>query len=75
MKRFTIKLATVTDVQEFVNSIFPLDSDFDITFGRHTVDAKSIMGILSLNIRQKLELNVHSCTAEIENVLKPFLIS
>lgn len=73
MKKFTIKLTTIKDVQSFVSTVSLLDSDFDVISGRFIVDAKSIMGIFSLDLQNPLELKVYSCTEEIEEKIKPFL--
>ena len=48
MKREMIMLKTINDVKAFVNSVVKCDFDVDLTSGRYTVDAKSIMGIFSL---------------------------
>ena len=48
MKREQIMLKTINDVKAFVNSVAKYDFDVDLLSGRYAVDAKSIMGIFSL---------------------------
>lgn len=74
MKREMIMLKTINDVKAFVNSVVKCDFDVDLTSGRYTVDAKSIMGIFSLDPSKPLTMEVHSddC-ADFLNEIKPFL--
>ena len=51
MKSINIKLDTIDKVKEFVNKINTFDGDFDLVSARYVIDAKSIMGIFSLDIR------------------------
>ena len=62
-------------IPHFLQRIFaPMDIDVDLTSGRYTVDAKSIMGIFSLDLSKPLTMEVHSddC-ADFLNEIKPFL--
>ena len=52
MKREKIMLKTISDVKAFVNSVAKYDFDVDLLSGRYAVDAKSIMGIFSLDLLQ-----------------------
>lgn len=60
MQKFTIKLETIDDVKEFVQLVALYDFDIDLVSGRYAVDAKSIMGIFSLDLSKPIELHVHS---------------
>lgn len=60
MKKVMITLSSIDDVKVFVNEINMLPFDADLVSGRYTVDAKSIMGIFSLNLSQPIELAIHS---------------
>lgn len=55
-----IKITEINDVKEFVNIISRCPYDADIISGRYAIDAKSIMGIFSLDLSKELELKVHS---------------
>ena len=74
MKREMIMLKTINDVKAFVNSVIKCDFDVVLTSGRYTVDAKSIMGIFSLDLSKPLTMEIRSddC-ADFLNEIKPFL--
>jgi phosphocarrier protein HPr len=60
MKAFNICLKSINDVKDFVNSVNKYDFDVDLTSGRYVVDAKSIMGIFSLDLSKPIKVEVHS---------------
>jgi len=60
MKTVTILLGTINDVKEFVNTVARYDFDVDLISGRYAVDAKSIMGIFSLDLSKPIQMNIHS---------------
>lgn len=60
MKKVNIVLKSIVDVKEFVNLVSKCDFDVDIRSGRYLVDAKSIMGIFSLDLANELTLEVHT---------------
>ena len=55
-----ICINTINDVKNFVNIVTKCDYDVDIISGRYAIDAKSIMGIFSLDLSKDLTLNIHS---------------
>ena len=59
MKTVSINLGSIDKVKSFVNDITKFDSDFDLVSGRYVIDAKSIMGIFSLDLSKPIDLNVH----------------
>ncbi len=73
MKTINILLNSINDVKNFVNIVSKYDFDVDLTSGRYVVDAKSIMGIFSLDLSSPIKVDVHSdaCDAFL-NELKPF---
>ncbi len=74
MKSVKISLNSIDKVKSFVNEIAKFDSDFDLVSGRYVIDAKSIMGIFSLDLSKPITLNIHAeDDAEILEVLKPYL--
>ena len=75
MKVFNIRLSTIEEVRNFVNIVSKYDYEIDLKSGRYVVDAKSIMGIFSLDLLNKIEVSVHSdaCDALMEE-LKPFIV-
>ena len=50
MKETQIKLTNIQDIREFVNKVILLDYEVDLVQGRYVIDAKSIMGIFSLDL-------------------------
>lgn len=76
MKSVTISLNSIDKVKAFVNDITKFDSDFDLVSGRYVIDAKSIMGIFSLDLSKPIDLNIHSedDVNAILDVLKPYLV-
>ena len=68
--KVTIRLSTIEDVRNFVEAIRTFDSDIDLISGRYRVDAKSIMGIFSLDLSKELTLNIHSdnCAAFLDEI-------
>ena len=57
MKTVQISLNSIDKVKSFVNDITKFDYDFDLVSGRYVIDAKSIMGIFSLDLSKPLILN------------------
>lgn len=77
MKTVMISLNSIDKVKSFVNDISKFNFDFDLVSGRYVIDAKSIMGIFSLDLSKPIELNVHAENENLEAVmekLKPYLI-
>lgn len=56
MKVFNIRLSTIEEVRNFVNIVSKYDFEIDLKSGRYVVDAKSIMGIFSLDLLNKIEV-------------------
>lgn len=56
----SVVFETVGDIQEFVQIVKEFAGDIDMVQGRMTVDAKSILGICSLNMQESMYLHVHS---------------
>lgn len=76
MKTVQISLNSIDKVKSFVNDITKFDYDFDLVSGRYVIDAKSIMGIFSLDLSKPIDLNIHA-EGDIEDVLKvlnPYMI-
>ena len=60
MKTFNLSLNCINDVKDFVNIVSKYDFEIDLTSGRYVVDAKSIMGIFSLDLSKPIKAEVHS---------------
>lgn len=75
MKKVHIHLDTINDVKIFVNSVCRYDFDVDLISGRYAIDAKSIMGIFSLDLSRPLEMAVHSDNCDnFMNDISAFLV-
>ena len=64
MKELEIKLSTIEDVRNFVNTVTTCDFDVDLASGRYIVDAKSIMGIFSLDLLNPITMTIYSDDCE-----------
>ena len=76
MKTVQISLNSIDKVKSFVNDITKFNNDFDLVSGRYVIDAKSIMGIFSLDLSKPINLNIHaeSNMDEILEVLSAYTI-
>lgn len=75
MKNVNIMLGTIESVKAFVNIVSKYDFDVDLVSGRYAIDAKSIMGIFSLDLSKKIQLQPHcdNCDAFMDEI-KPFIV-
>ena len=77
MRTCKIMLNTVADVKEFVNLVSGCAYEVELVSGRYAVDAKSIMGIFSLDLSKPIDLAIHAGDTdmgEIMEALKPYLV-
>ena len=76
MKTIKVSLNSIDKVKHFVNDINRFDNDFDLVSGRYVIDAKSIMGIFSLDLSKPIDLNIHADDKmdEILKVLEPYTV-
>ena len=78
MKTVQISLNSIDKVKAFVNDISKFDFDFDLVSGRYVIDAKSIMGIFSLDLAKPIDLNIHAEGTHLDNVLEllsPYIVT
>ena len=78
MKTVRTSLSSIDKAESFVKDLSKFDVDFDLVSGRYVIDAKSIMGIFSLDLSKPIDLNIHaeaeSSINEILTVLAPYII-
>ena len=76
MKTVQISLNSIDKVKSFVNDVTKFDYDFDLVSGRYVIDAKSIMGIFSLDLSKPIDLNIHAenSSEEVLESLKPYIV-
>jgi phosphotransferase system HPr-like phosphotransfer protein len=68
-------LNTINDVKNFVNIVSKYDFEVDLTSGRYVIDAKSIMGIFSLDLSKSIKLDA-GCEEDSKFMeeIKPFIV-
>lgn len=77
MKTMNIFLGTIEGVKKFVNVVCKLDCDVDIVSGRYVIDAKSIMGIFSIDLSEPVMVQIYADGEEAEEaeaLLQPFAV-
>jgi phosphotransferase system HPr-like phosphotransfer protein len=77
MKTVDISLNSIDKVKNFVNLINRFDYDFDLVSGRYVIDAKSIMGIFSLDLSKPIALNIYADDNNVDAILAelaPYLV-
>jgi phosphotransferase system HPr-like phosphotransfer protein len=76
MKTINVSLFSNTDVKDFVNIVSRYDFDIDLVSGRYVVDAKSIMGIFSLDLSKPIDLTIHAEDEldRIMGVIAPYIV-
>ena len=75
MQKYMIKLDTIDMVKNFVNMAAMFQEDVDLVSGRYTIDAKSIMGIFSIDLSKPIEMIVHGDNdAKYREQLKDYLV-
>ena len=74
MLGYEIFLKSIVDIKNFVNIVNTYDFDIDLESGRYTIDAKSIMGIFSLDLSKPINMHVHSDDSQkIESDLQNYI--
>lgn len=76
MTQVKVSLNSMERVKSFVNDISGFKADFDLISGRYVIDAKSIMGIFSLDLSNPIQLNIYADSDEdkIMETLKPYIV-
>ena len=64
MKEIQIKLFTIQEVREFVSQVVLVDFEVDLVQGRYIIDAKSIMGIFSLDLLAPIVVRAHTTAGD-----------
>ena len=76
MKSYTLDLNSIERVKGFVTAIEGYEGYFDIVSGKYVVDAKSIMGIFSMDLSQNVVfriLETNDRISEVESAISPYL--
>ena len=77
MVSFEVAISSISDVKDFVNIVNKYDFDVELISGKYVIDAKSIMGIFSLDLSKPIDLNVHAdgdALQTVLDVLAPYIV-
>lgn len=69
MKTFQMLLTSINDVKQFVNTACQMPFDIDIISGRYVIDAKSIMGIFSVDLSKPITVEVHGTDEDVRQFM------
>ena len=69
MKKIQIRLVTIEDIRNFVNTLAKYSIELDLHQGRYTVDARSLMGIFSLDLLKPVDFIVNSDDESVVNAV------
>lgn len=69
MQELMLRLNMVSDVKEFIEQVSKIDVDVDLSKNRYTIDAKSVVGIFTLDLSDPVKLVIHS---DNESLIEPF---
>jgi len=69
-----VKIDTIEKVKDFVNKVNTFNGDVDLKSDRYTIDAKSIMGIFSLDLTKELTLVFSDDFTKVKETLKDFIV-
>ncbi len=59
MKKVMVSLNSIEKVKSFVKDVSSFDYDLDLISGRYVIDAKSMLGIFSLDLSKAIDLTIH----------------
>ena len=76
MKSVKVNINSIEKVKSLVNIVAKFEYDVDLISGRYIIDAKSIMGVFSLDLSEPIELIIHSDSdcKDILSLLEPFIV-
>ena len=69
MQTFTVKFDTVDNAASFVKAIEDFHSHFDLIYGKYVVDAQSLLGVMTMNLREAVDLRIMERDGEMERIM------
>lgn len=78
MKTFTVKFETVDNAASFVKAIEDFHSHFDLMYGKYVVDAQSLLGVMTMNLRESIDLRIMERDDEMDKIMTaiaPYLVA
>lgn len=70
----TVKLNTISDIKNFIRKVVQCKGDVFALCGSYRVDAKSLMGLLSLDLEQPITLEISDTNSSVFEELKPWAV-
>ncbi len=70
MKKVLVSLNSIDKVKTFVKDISQFEYDFDLISGRYVIDAKSMLGIFSLDLSKPIELSIHADDEDADAIIE-----
>ena len=77
MKSFKLMLRSIDEVKTFVEAASSFPCEIDVVSGRYIIDAKSIMGLFSLDLAKPIQADIHGSDSEIvrfEELIKQYIV-
>ena len=71
----TVRFSEINEIKEFLSAAFRCNFDIDVVSGRIVIDAKSILGMLSLNWEEELRVVYEEQDPHFENILQKYMTS
>ena len=74
MRSVYVSFSCVNDVKRFIEAISPLEGDFDLIDGMYIIDAKSLMGILAMDLSKPIELRINKDNESAMKAIEGFVV-
>ena len=77
MQKVKILLDSIESVKNFITVISDYKCDMDLQYGSYIIDARSIMGIFSLDLTKPVDLNINGRENEAQEIigqLEPYIV-
>lgn len=74
MKTVYVDLSNINHVRKFVSTVCSFEGDFDLVQGKYVINAKSIVGIFSLDLSKPIQLNIEKESAELDRELMLYTV-
>ena len=73
MRTVYVSFSSVMDVKKFIEGISPFDGNFDLIDGMYVVDAKSLMGILGMDLTKPIQLRIQKDNDKVMQAIEHFV--
>ena len=74
MRSVYVSFSKVMDVKRFVERISPFDGNFDLIDGMYVIDAKSLMGILAMDLTKPIQLRIEKDSRKTMKAIETFIV-